>query len=133
MIGNSVQLQTVIRQARIVAPTDSSVLLLGETGTGKGCLAEMIHNMSGQRDHLRQGGCWRFRWDFWKANRPATNAGLYGRAGAAISRFELANGGTLFGRDRRHSCGVAAEVAAVLQSTNSNDWAAHIRFTPTCG
>ena len=56
MIGNSVQLQTMIRQAGIVAPTDSSVLLLGETGTGKGCLAEMIHNMSGRRDRpFREG------------------------------------------------------------------------------
>jgi transcriptional regulator with GAF, ATPase, and Fis domain len=56
MIGNSVQLQTMIRQAGIVAPTDSSVLLLSETGTGKGCLAEMIHNMSGRRDRpFREG------------------------------------------------------------------------------
>ena len=98
MIGNSVQLQTMIRQARIVAPTDSSVLLLGETGTGKGCLAEMIHNMSGRRDHL-----------FVKVNCAAIPLGLLeselfghergaftGALAQRIGRFELANGGTLF-------------------------------------
>jgi formate hydrogenlyase transcriptional activator len=98
MIGNSVQLQTMIRQAGIVAPTDSSVLLLGETGTGKGCLAEMIHNMSGRRDR-----------PFVKVNCAAIPLGLLeselfghergaftGALAQRIGRFELANGGTLF-------------------------------------
>src|SRR6476620_310326 len=98
MIGNSVQLQTVIRQARIVAPTDSSVLLLGETGTGKGCLAEMIHNFSGRRDH-----------PFVKVNCAAIPLGLLeselfghergaftGALAQRIGRFEMADKGTLF-------------------------------------
>jgi formate hydrogenlyase transcriptional activator len=97
-IGTSVQLQTVIRQAGIVAPTNSSVLILGETGTGKGCLAEMIHNMSARRDH-----------PFIKVNCAAIPAGLleselFGHERGAftgaltqrLGRFELANGGTLF-------------------------------------
>src|SRR5258708_31316525 len=93
MIGNSVQLQTMIRQAGIVAPTDSSVLLLGETGTGKGCLAEMIHNMSVRRDR-----------PFVKVNCAAIPLGLLeselfghergaftGALAQRIGRFELAN------------------------------------------
>jgi formate hydrogenlyase transcriptional activator len=98
MIGNSVQLRHAMQQASIVAPTDSTVLILGETGTGKGRLAAMIHELSQRRHHA-----------FVKVNCAAIPLGLLeselfgherGAFTGAISqragRFELANQGTLF-------------------------------------
>ena len=50
IIGESPRLRTVMSQAAIVAPSGSTVLLLGETGTGKGCIAKRIHYQSERRD-----------------------------------------------------------------------------------
>src|SRR6185503_11807624 len=46
IIGNSAALQRVLRMVRVVAPTDSTVLIQGETGTGKELIAEAIHKYS---------------------------------------------------------------------------------------
>jgi transcriptional regulator with GAF, ATPase, and Fis domain len=46
IIGNSAALQRVLRQVRIVASTDATVLINGETGTGKELIAEAIHKCS---------------------------------------------------------------------------------------
>src|SRR5882672_1501705 len=51
IIGESPKLRTAMQQAGIVAPTDSTVLILGETGTGKGLMANMIHNLRSRRHH----------------------------------------------------------------------------------
>ena len=98
MIGESAELRHAMQQAAIVAPTDSTVLILGETGTGKGRLAECIHEQSQRRGHA-----------FVKVNCAAIPLGLLeselfgherGAFTGAISqragRFELANQGTLF-------------------------------------
>ena len=45
IVGNSAALQKVLEQVAIVAPTDSTVLLHGETGTGKELIARAIHNL----------------------------------------------------------------------------------------
>lgn len=50
IIGRSRALREVLEQVRTVAPTDSAVLLLGETGTGKELIARAIHNRSSRRD-----------------------------------------------------------------------------------
>src|SRR5438552_3835329 len=50
IIGRSASLRTVLDQVQIVAPTDSTVLILGETGTGKELIARAIHNRSSRRD-----------------------------------------------------------------------------------
>jgi len=98
LVGESPGLRHVIRQAEIVAPTDSTVLIYGETGTGKGCVARMIHNLSTRRLQ-----------PFLKVNCSAIPLGLLeselfghergaftGAIGQRIGRFELARRGTIF-------------------------------------
>ena len=50
IVGNSPALRKVLEHVAIVAPTDSTVLLHGETGTGKELVARAIHNLSSRRD-----------------------------------------------------------------------------------
>jgi formate hydrogenlyase transcriptional activator len=51
IIGQSKPIRRVLKQIETVAPTDSTVLILGETGTGKELLARAIHSLSSRRDH----------------------------------------------------------------------------------
>src|ERR1700694_4432082 len=98
MIGQSPKLQAAMQQVKIVAPTDATVLLLGETGTGKGRFATMIHNLSARCDRT-----------FVKVNCSAIPLGLLeselfghergaftGAIAQKVGRFELAHKGTLF-------------------------------------
>jgi transcriptional regulator with GAF, ATPase, and Fis domain len=98
IIGNSAALMRVLGMVRIVAPTDSTVLINGETGTGKELIAEAIHKCSD-----RSNG------PFVKVNCAAIPAGLLeselfghergaytGAVTRGIGRFERANRGTLF-------------------------------------
>ncbi|BCA54499.1 HyfR-type DNA-binding transcriptional activator [Nitrospira sp. KM1] len=98
IIGDSSVLQHALRQVEIVAPTDSTVLILGETGTGKELIARAIHNRSQRRERT-----------FVKMNCAAIPTGLLeselfghergaftGAIATKVGRFELANGGTLF-------------------------------------
>ena len=50
IVGRSAALQRVLGDLEVVAPTDSGVLILGETGTGKELIARAIHNLSARRD-----------------------------------------------------------------------------------
>jgi len=98
IIGSSPALRDVLKKARIVAPTDSSVLLLGETGTGKELVARSIHALSTRHDKT-----------FVKLNCAAVPSGLleselFGHEKGAftsavsqkVGRIELADKGTLF-------------------------------------
>jgi formate hydrogenlyase transcriptional activator len=98
IIGRSASLRTALAQVKIVAPTDSTVLVLGETGTGKELVARALHNQSARRDR-----------PFVRINCAAIPSGLleselFGHERGAftgaivrkIGRFEAANGGTLF-------------------------------------
>ena len=98
IIGQSSALKQALRQVEIVAPTDSTVLIQGETGTGKELIARAIHNLSGRRART-----------FVKLNCAAIPTGLLeselfghekgaftGAISQKIGRLELANGGTLF-------------------------------------
>jgi formate hydrogenlyase transcriptional activator len=98
IVGQSVAMKKVLTQAEQVAQTDSTVLLLGETGTGKELLARAIHRMSLRKDRpLVTVNC---------ASLPPTliESELFGREKGAytgaltkvIGRFEIADGSTLF-------------------------------------
>ena len=98
IVGRSSALQRVLRQVEVVAPTDSGVLIQGETGTGKELVAQAIHNRSARHDR-----------PFIKVNCAAIPSGLleselFGHEKGAFTgaimrkpgRFELADKGTLF-------------------------------------
>jgi formate hydrogenlyase transcriptional activator len=98
IIGNSAELRRVLRQVEAVAPTGSTVLIYGETGTGKELIARAVHNLSQRRAHA-----------FLKLNCAAIPTGLLeselfghekgaftGAISQHIGRFELASQGTIF-------------------------------------
>jgi formate hydrogenlyase transcriptional activator len=98
IIGRSKALGRVLREIQTVAPTDSTVLIFGETGSGKELVARAIHQLSTRVDHA-----------FVKLNCAAIPTGLLeselfghekgaftGAINQRIGRFELANRGTVF-------------------------------------
>jgi len=98
IIGNSAAIRQVTEQVEVVAPTDATVLILGETGTGKELVARAIHRMSPRRNS-----------PFITLNCAAIPTGLLeselfgyekgaftGALSQKLGRFELANRGTLF-------------------------------------
>src|SRR6202171_1804901 len=98
IIGNSSKLKAVLESVRIVAPADSTVLIQGETGTGKEVIARAIHTLSSRKGQA-----------FVKVNCAAIPLGLLeselfghekgsftGAIAQRIGRFELAHKGTLF-------------------------------------
>lgn len=98
IVGDSRALKQVLKQVQTVATTDSTVLILGETGSGKELIARALHNLSDRRERT-----------FVKLNCAAIPTGLLeselfghekgaftGAIATKIGRFELADRGTLF-------------------------------------
>jgi PAS domain S-box-containing protein len=98
IVGESAGLRHVLQEIETVAPTDATVLIQGETGTGKELLARAIHRLSGRNEHT-----------FIKLNCAAIPAGLLeselfghekgaftGAIARKMGRLELAHEGTLF-------------------------------------
>jgi PAS domain S-box-containing protein len=98
IIGESRALQRVLRQAEQVAPLDTTVLLLGETGTGKELLAHAIHNRSSRHDHpLVKVNCGALPAPLIESELFGHEKGAFtGADTARLGRFAVANGGTLF-------------------------------------
>src|ERR1700687_2242081 len=98
IVGKSQGLRKVLEQVAIVAPTDSTVLLHGETGTGKELIARAIHNLSSRRErsYLRMN-CAAIPSELQEKNPFGHEKGAF--TGALMQRkgrFELADGGSLF-------------------------------------
>src|SRR5580700_5406662 len=98
IVGESAALKSVMQEVSLVAPTDATVLILGETGTGKELIARAIHNQSNRSGR-----------PFIRVNCAAIPASLiaselFGHERGAftgamqrrLGRFEAANGGTIF-------------------------------------
>ena len=98
IVGEAPSVRAVLKQVETVAPTDSTVLITGETGTGKELIARAIHHLSPRRERT-----------FVKVNCAAIPTGLLeselfghergaftGAIAQRVGRFELAHGGTIF-------------------------------------
>jgi transcriptional regulator with GAF, ATPase, and Fis domain len=98
IIGNSPALESVLEQVERVAPTDSTVLIQGETGTGKELIAHAIHNLSSRcgRPFVRLN-CAAIPLDLLESELFGHEKGAFtGAIAQKIGRFELADKGTLF-------------------------------------
>ena len=98
IIGESPALKRTLKQVEIVAPTDSAVLLLGETGTGKELIARAIHNLSFRRERtLVKVNCAAIPTGLLESELFGHEKGAFtGAIAQRIGRFELADGGTVF-------------------------------------
>jgi formate hydrogenlyase transcriptional activator len=98
MIAESAALKNILRGVQTVAPTDSTVLIQGETGTGKELIARAIHNLSARREHtLVKVNCAAIPTGLLESELFGHERGAFtGAIAQRIGRFELANGGTLF-------------------------------------
>ena len=98
IVGKSAALRQVLRQVEVVAPSDATVLILGETGTGKELIARAVHERSRRRDKpLVRVNCASipkelFESEFFGHAKGAFTGAIKDRAG----RFEVAAGGTVF-------------------------------------
>jgi formate hydrogenlyase transcriptional activator len=97
MIGNSAPLQEVLRQVRTVAATDATVLLLGETGTGKELVARAIHRLSPRAgSKFVSINCTAIPTDLLESELFGHEKGAYtGAINRHVGRLELADRGTL--------------------------------------
>ena len=98
IIGNSAALRIVLEQVERVAAADSTVLIQGETGTGKELIAHAIHNASPRSGHpLIKLNCAAIPFDLLESELFGHERGAFtGAIAQKIGRFELADKGTLF-------------------------------------
>ena len=98
IIGSSPALERVLEQIEYVAPTDSTVLIEGETGTGKELIARAIHNSSSRRGlAFVKLNCAAIPLDLLESELFGHERGAFtGAIAQKIGRFELADKGTLF-------------------------------------
>ena len=98
IIGESPALKTILGQVQTVAPTDSTVLILGETGTGKELIARAIHNLSDRRERtLVKVNCAAIPTGLLESELFGHEKGAFtGAIAQRVGRFELAHHGTLF-------------------------------------
>ena len=98
VIGESPRIQAVMQQIEIVGPTDSTVLILGETGTGKSLFANLIRSLSARRNHhLVKVNCSAIPLGLLESELFGHERGAFtGAIAQRLGRFAAANHGTLF-------------------------------------
>jgi len=98
MVGSSLPLRRTLEQVMTVAPTDATVLIQGETGTGKELIARAVHNLSPRRDRQYvRFNCAAIPLGLLESELFGHERGAFtGAVARKIGRFELANKGTLF-------------------------------------
>ena len=98
MVGSSLPLRRTLEQVMTVAPTDATVLIQGETGTGKELIARAVHNLSPRRDRQYvRFNCAAIPLGLLESELFGHEKGAFtGAVARKIGRFELANKGTLF-------------------------------------
>ncbi|PHS69278.1 MAG: Fis family transcriptional regulator [Methylophaga sp.] len=98
ILGQSPKLKKVFHQVEQVAPTDTTVLLLGETGTGKELFARSVHNLSQRKERpLVKVNCTALPINLIESELFGHEKGSFtGAVARRIGRFELADGGTIF-------------------------------------
>ncbi|HXV78427.1 MAG TPA: sigma 54-interacting transcriptional regulator [Candidatus Binatia bacterium] len=98
IIGESPVLKKILEQLQTVAPTDSTILIQGETGTGKELIARAIHHLSARRERtLVKVNCAAIPTGLLESELFGHEKGAFtGAIAQRIGRFELANRGTLF-------------------------------------
>ena len=98
IIGRSAALEAVLEKVELVAPTTSTVLIRGETGTGKELIAKAIHNISPRYDRpFVKFNCAAIPLDLLESELFGHERGAFtGAISQKIGRFELADKGTLF-------------------------------------
>ena len=98
VIGKSAALEAVFEQVECVAPTDSTVLIEGETGTGKELIARAIHNISPRCGHsFIKLNCAAIPFDLLESELFGHEKGAFtGAIAQRVGRFEMADKGTLF-------------------------------------
>jgi transcriptional regulator with GAF, ATPase, and Fis domain len=98
IIGRSNQLKYILRRVEEIASTDATVLILGETGTGKELIARAIHNLSSRQNRpLLKIDCATLPKEIIESELFGHEKGAFTGANATrIGRFELADGGTIF-------------------------------------
>lgn len=98
IIGDSVTLRRILEELQTVAPTDSTILILGETGTGKELIARAIHHLSARRERtLVKVNCAAIPTGLLESELFGHEKGAFtGAIAQRIGRFELAHRGTIF-------------------------------------
>jgi formate hydrogenlyase transcriptional activator len=98
MVGEGAAFQSVLKGVQIVAPTDATVLILGETGTGKELVARAIHELSGRsKGSFVKVNCAAIPGSLLESELFGHEKGSFtGAVAQKIGRFELADNGTLF-------------------------------------
>src|SRR6266545_3033330 len=98
IVGESPALKRILEQLQTVAPIDSTILILGETGTGKELIARAIHNLSARRERtLVKVNCAAIPTGLLESELFGHERGAFtGAITQRIGRFELANRGTIF-------------------------------------
>ena len=98
IVGKSDTLQYILFRVKQVAPTDATVLILGETGTGKGLVAHAIHELSARKDRpMITVNCAALPGNLIESELFGREKGAFTGAHAKqVGRFEVADGGTIF-------------------------------------